>query len=44
MVDVEQFDGNPLNCHYFMALLAEVVETNIEEPRGRLARLERLES
>ena len=21
-VDMEQFDGNPLNCHYFMALFA----------------------
>ena len=39
VVDMEQFDGNPLNYHYFMALLAEVVETNIEEPRERLARL-----
>ena len=38
-VDMEQFDGNPLNCHYFMALFAEDVETKIEEPRGRLTRL-----
>ena len=38
-VDMEQFDGNPLNYHYFMALFAEVVETKIEEPRGRLTRL-----
>ena len=33
-VDMEQFDGNPLNCHF-----AEDVETKIEEPRGRLTRL-----
>ena len=38
-VDMEQFDGNPLNCYYFMALFAEHVETKIEEPRGRLTRL-----
>ena len=36
---MEQFDGNPLNYHYFMALFTEVVETKIEEPRGRLTRL-----
>ena len=34
-VDMEQFDGNSLNYRYFMALFAEVVETKIEEPRGR---------
>ena len=33
------FDGNPLNYHYFMALFSEVVETKIEDPRGRLTRL-----
>ena len=38
-VDMEQFDGNPLNYHNFMALFAEVVEINIEEPRGRMTRL-----
>ena len=37
--EVEQFDVNPLNYHYFMALLAGVVVTKIEEPRGRLTRL-----
>ena len=39
MVDMEQFDGNSLNYHYFMELFAEVVQTKIEEPRGRLTRL-----
>ena len=39
---MEQFDGNPLNYHYFMALLAEVVETKIEEPRGIITRLIKL--
>ena len=37
--DMEQFHGNPLNYHYYMALLAEVVETKIEEPRGKSTRL-----
>ena len=38
-VDIDCFDGNPLNYHYFMALFCEVVETKIEDPRGRLTRL-----
>ena len=38
-VDIEYFDGNPLNYHYFMALFSEVVETKIDDPRGRLTRL-----
>ena len=38
-VDIEYFDGNPLNYHYFMVLFSEVVETKIDDPRGRLTRL-----
>ena len=38
-VYIEYFDGNPLNYHYFMALLSEVVETTIDDPRGKLRRL-----
>ena len=38
-VDIEYFDGNPLNYHYFMALFSEVVEAKIDAPRGRLTRL-----
>ena len=38
-VDIDCFNGNPLNYHYFMALFCEVVETKIEDPRGRLTRL-----
>ena len=38
-VDIEYFDGNPLNYHYFMAQFSEVVDTKIDYPRGRLARL-----
>ena len=36
-VDMEQFDGSPLKYHYLMVLFAKVVETKIEEFRGRLA-------
>ena len=38
-VDMECFDGNVLEYHYFMALFREVVESKIEDPRGRLTRL-----
>ena len=38
-VDIDCFDGNPLNYHYFMALFCEIVETKIQDPRGRLTRL-----
>ena len=36
---MEQFDGNPVNYHYFVALFAEVVKAEIGEPRGRLTQL-----
>ena len=39
---MEQFESNFLNYHYFMSLFAEVVETKIEELRGRLTRLIKL--
>ena len=38
-VDLEAFDGDPMNYHYFMALFTEVVVKNISDPRGRLTRL-----
>ena len=38
-VDTEYFDGNSLNYHYFMALFSEVVDTTIDDPRGRITRL-----
>ena len=38
-MDMECFDGNVLEYHYFMALFREVVESKIEDPRCRLARL-----
>ena len=38
-VDMECFDGNVLEYHNFMALFREVVQSKIEDPRGRLTRL-----
>ena len=38
-IDLDVFDGNPLNFHYFMALFREAVAKKIEDPRGRLTRL-----
>ena len=35
-IDLDIFDGNPLNFHYFMAVFREVIEKKIEDPRGRL--------
>ena len=37
-VDMEPFDGNALNYHYFMALFKDVVESKIDDPSGRLTR------
>ena len=38
-VDIETFDGNALNYNYFMALFREVVESKVDDPRGKLIRL-----
>ena len=38
-VDMECFDGNVLEYHYFMALFIQVVESKIEDTRDRLTRL-----
>ena len=38
-VDMECFDGNVLEYHYFMALFREVIKSKIEDPRGRLTEL-----
>ena len=37
--DIDVFDGNPLNFKYFKTLFREVVESNIEDPHGRLTHL-----
>ena len=33
---MESFDGNALNFHYLMILFKEVVESKVDDPRGRL--------
>ena len=38
-VGIDVFDGNPPNFKCFMTLFREVVESKIEDPRGRLTRL-----
>ena len=38
-VDLDVFDGNHLEYHYFMTLFRELVEKRSEDPRGRLTRL-----
>ena len=38
-LNVDGFDGNPLKYRNFMALLHELVEKRIDDPRGRLTRL-----
>eukprot|EP00794_Sanderia_malayensis_P002301 gene2301-2650_t len=39
VVDMESFDGNPMDYHFFMATFREVVEKNVIDARGRLTRL-----
>ena len=36
---IGEFDGNPINYHYFIAIFKEVVESKIDHPWGCLARL-----
>ena len=38
-VDIDKFDGNPINYHYFIAIFKEVVESKINDPQECLARL-----
>ena len=38
-VDMEPFEGNPLDFTYFMLMFQESVEKKIDDPRGRLTRL-----
>lgn len=38
-VDIDTFDGNPLDYLYFMATFVEAVEKKVKEPRGCLTRL-----
>ncbi|XP_066912660.1 uncharacterized protein [Clytia hemisphaerica] len=38
-VDVESYDGDPLNYAHFISVFKEAVESKIPNPRGRLTRL-----
>ena len=38
-VDIDVFDGNPMEVNYFMSILEEMVESKVIDPRGRLMRL-----
>ena len=38
-VDIDCFDGNPMNYWYFMAIFIEVAGNRIDDPRGRLIKL-----
>ena len=33
-VEIDTFDGNPLNYFYFMALFKEAIERKIDDPKG----------
>ena len=33
-VEIDAFDGNPLNYSYFMTLFKETVERKINDPKG----------
>ena len=43
-VEIDTFDGNPLNYFYFMELFKEAVEKKVDDPKGRLTRLIRFTS
>ena len=38
-IEMEYFDGNPLEYHHFIDLFREVVEKWVQDPKGRLLRL-----
>ena len=38
-LEIDIFDGNPMDFHYFMAVFKQVVENMVTDPRGRLSRL-----
>ena len=38
-VDIDMFDGDPMEFHYFMAVFHEAVEKKTDDARGRLTRL-----
>ena len=38
-LEIDIFDGNPMDFHYFMAIFKEVVENKVTDSRGQLTRL-----
>ena len=38
-LEIDIFDGNPMDFHYFMAVFKEVVENKVTDPRGQLTGL-----
>ena len=38
-MDLDVFDGNPLEYHNFMTLFLELLERRIDVPKGRLSQL-----
>ena len=38
-IEIDVFDGNPMEFHYFMAVFKEVVEKRVDDERGKLTRL-----
>ena len=38
-IDIDVFDGNPVEFHHFMAVFNEVVEKRIDDEKGKLTRL-----
>ena len=38
-MDLDVFDGNTLEYHYFMTLFHEIIYKRVDGPRGKLTRL-----
>ena len=37
-IEIDVFDGNPVEFHYFMAVFKEVVKKRVDDERGKLTR------
>ena len=38
-LDIDIFDGDPMEIHHFMAIFLKVVERKVDDDQGRLTRL-----
>ena len=38
-IDIDEFNSNPINYHYFIFIFKEVIESKTDDPQGCLARL-----